>query len=136
MKYLSMRFHAHGCGEDVTPTEVIHDQESSEKGQSEVSTAGATKARDEEIARQWEEEERQRVMSEAKSSQKIDWNDPLVIRPIFEKGWDSLNTNEIEPMDVRAWKKTWVLTEEFHVLSNLQRRWHFPRTIRLLSDIA
>ncbi|GKD28569.1 hypothetical protein Tco_1239347, partial [Tanacetum coccineum] len=29
--------------QDVTPTEVIHDQESSEKGQSEVSTAGATK---------------------------------------------------------------------------------------------
>ncbi|GJS83275.1 hypothetical protein Tco_0749816 [Tanacetum coccineum] len=147
--------------QDVTPIEVIHDQESSEKGQSEVSIAGATKgtasevlvvstadekistagrtityrrrseeertrkdkgkaimtepepkkkskkeleqerlslaeairlqeqmdeaqkaqiARDEEIARQWEEEERQRVMSEAKSSQKIDWNDPLVIR--------------------------------------------------------
>ncbi|GJR36161.1 hypothetical protein Tco_1211845 [Tanacetum coccineum] len=37
-------------------------------------------ARDEEIARQWEEEERQRVMSEAKSSKKIDWNDPSVIR--------------------------------------------------------
>ncbi|GKE73774.1 hypothetical protein Tco_1535815, partial [Tanacetum coccineum] len=139
--------------QDVTPTEVIQDQESSEKGQSEVSTAGATQgtasevpivstaevnistaggtvtyrrrseekriskdkgkaiitdpepkkkskkeleqerlslaeairlqeqmdeaqraqiARDEEIARQWEEEERQRVMSEAKSSKKID----------------------------------------------------------------
>ncbi|GJV36173.1 hypothetical protein Tco_1408650 [Tanacetum coccineum] len=147
--------------QDVTPTEVIQDQESSEKGQSEVSTAGAKQgtasevpivstaevnlstaggtvtyrrrseekrtrkdkgkaimtepepkkkskkeleqerlslaeairlqeqmdeaqraqiARDEEIARQWEEEERQRVMSEAKSSQKIDWNDPSVIR--------------------------------------------------------
>ncbi|GJY62628.1 hypothetical protein Tco_0464088 [Tanacetum coccineum] len=116
--------------QDVTPTKVIQDQESSEKGQSEVSTAGAKQegvkkkdnektrkaimtepepkkkskkeieqerlslakairlqeqmdeaqraqiARDEEIARQWEEEERQRGMSEAKSSQKIDWNDP------------------------------------------------------------
>ncbi|GJX87892.1 hypothetical protein Tco_0339906 [Tanacetum coccineum] len=37
-------------------------------------------ARDKEIARQWEEEERQRVVSEDKSSQKIDWNDPSVIR--------------------------------------------------------
>ncbi|GJZ70854.1 putative ribonuclease H-like domain-containing protein, partial [Tanacetum coccineum] len=32
-------------------------------------------ARDEEIARQWDEEEGQRAMSEAKSSKKIDWND-------------------------------------------------------------
>ncbi|GJR90824.1 hypothetical protein Tco_0214835 [Tanacetum coccineum] len=36
--------------------------------------------RDEEIARQWDEEEGQRAMSEAKSSKKIDWNDPSVIR--------------------------------------------------------
>ncbi|GJT51509.1 hypothetical protein Tco_0977666 [Tanacetum coccineum] len=147
--------------QDVTPTEVIQDQESSEKGQSEVCTTGAKQgtasevpivstaevnlstargtvtytrrseekrtrkdkgkaimtepepkkkskkeieqerlslaeairlqeqmdeaqraqiARDKEIARQWEEEERQRVVSEDKSSQKIDWNDPSVIR--------------------------------------------------------
>ncbi|GJS24431.1 hypothetical protein Tco_0453063 [Tanacetum coccineum] len=147
--------------QDVTPTEVIQDQESSEKGQSKVCTAGAKQgtasevpivstaevnlstargavtytrrseekrtrkdkgkaimtepepkknskkeieqerlslaeairlqeqmdeaqraqiARDKEIARQWEEEERQRVVSEDKSSQKIDWNDPSVIR--------------------------------------------------------
>ncbi|GJX50590.1 hypothetical protein Tco_0277435 [Tanacetum coccineum] len=37
-------------------------------------------SRDEEIARQWNKEERQRAMSEAKSTKKIDWNDPLVIR--------------------------------------------------------
>ncbi|GKD05414.1 hypothetical protein Tco_1180388, partial [Tanacetum coccineum] len=37
-------------------------------------------ARDEEMARQWDEEERQRAMAEAKTSKKIDWNDPLVIR--------------------------------------------------------
>ncbi|GJU12854.1 hypothetical protein Tco_1135250 [Tanacetum coccineum] len=38
-------------------------------------------ARDEEIARQWdEEEERQRAMAESKSTKKIDWNDPSVIR--------------------------------------------------------
>ncbi|GJW64494.1 hypothetical protein Tco_0116378 [Tanacetum coccineum] len=36
--------------------------------------------RDEEIARQWNEEEDQRIMSEAKSTKKIDWNDPSVIR--------------------------------------------------------
>ncbi|GJV00115.1 hypothetical protein Tco_1329385 [Tanacetum coccineum] len=140
--------------QEVTPTEVIQDQGSSEKGSAEVSTAGATKgtasdipvvstagrtvtytrrsaekrsrqdkgkaimiesepkkkskkeheqerlsfakairleeqmneeqraqiARDEEIARQWDEEERQRAMAEAKSTKKIDWNDPSVIR--------------------------------------------------------
>ncbi|GJY97073.1 hypothetical protein Tco_0513983 [Tanacetum coccineum] len=37
-------------------------------------------ARDEEIARQWDKGERQRAMSEAKSTKKIDWNDPSVIR--------------------------------------------------------
>ncbi|GKA27682.1 hypothetical protein Tco_0713850 [Tanacetum coccineum] len=37
-------------------------------------------ARDEEIARQWDAEERQRAMDEAKSANKIDWNDPSVIR--------------------------------------------------------
>ncbi|GJY56439.1 putative reverse transcriptase domain-containing protein [Tanacetum coccineum] len=37
-------------------------------------------ARDEDIARQWDEEERQRAMAEAKSTKQIDWNDPSVIR--------------------------------------------------------
>ncbi|GKC55538.1 hypothetical protein Tco_1078283 [Tanacetum coccineum] len=37
-------------------------------------------ARDEEIARQWDAEERQRAMAESKSPKKIDWNDPSVIR--------------------------------------------------------
>ncbi|GJR93505.1 hypothetical protein Tco_0265679 [Tanacetum coccineum] len=112
--------------QEVTPTEVIQDQGSSEKGSAEVSTAGVTKGTasevpvvstaeenlstagrtpkkkskkeleqerlsfaeairleeqmNEEIARQWDEEERQRAMSEAKSTKKIDWNDPSVIR--------------------------------------------------------
>ncbi|GKA77272.1 hypothetical protein Tco_0783733 [Tanacetum coccineum] len=111
--------------QDVTPTEVIQDQEGSEKGSDEVSTAGAKKgtateevpivstaekskkeleqerlsfakairleeqinkeqraqiARDEEIVRQWDAEESQRAMAEAKSTNKIDWNDPSVIR--------------------------------------------------------
>ncbi|GJY78851.1 hypothetical protein Tco_0484652 [Tanacetum coccineum] len=148
--------------QDVTPTEVIQDQQSSEKGSAEVSTTGAKQGtvslevlivstaevnisttggtvtytrrsaekrseqdkgkaimiesepkkkskkeleqerlrfaeairleeqmneeqraqipRDEEIARQWDEEERQRAMSKAKTSKKINWNDPSVIR--------------------------------------------------------
>ncbi|GJR72727.1 hypothetical protein Tco_0085092 [Tanacetum coccineum] len=147
--------------QEVTPTEVIQDQGSSEKGSAEISTAGATKgtaskvpvvstveedistagrivtyrrrseeqrirkdkgkvimtesepkkkskkeleqerlsfteairleeqmneeqraqiARDEEIARQWDEQERQSAMSEVKSTKKINWNDPSVIR--------------------------------------------------------
>ncbi|GJT74327.1 hypothetical protein Tco_1041052 [Tanacetum coccineum] len=37
-------------------------------------------ARDEEIARQWDKEERQRAMDKAKSAKKIDWNDPSVFR--------------------------------------------------------
>ncbi|GKG45413.1 hypothetical protein Tco_0495491, partial [Tanacetum coccineum] len=37
-------------------------------------------ARDAEIARQWDEEERKRAMDAAKSIEKIDWNDPSVIR--------------------------------------------------------
>ncbi|GJR96928.1 hypothetical protein Tco_0269102 [Tanacetum coccineum] len=37
-------------------------------------------AKDEEIARQWDEEERKRAMDEAKTAKKIDWNDPSVIR--------------------------------------------------------
>ncbi|GJW58742.1 hypothetical protein Tco_0105473 [Tanacetum coccineum] len=76
--------------QEVTPTEVIQDQGILRKGVFEVSTAGATKAeairleeqmneeqraqiaRDKEIARQWDEEERKRAMSEAKSTKKID----------------------------------------------------------------
>ncbi|GJX59682.1 hypothetical protein Tco_0291072 [Tanacetum coccineum] len=127
--------------QEVTPTEVIQDQEGSEKASDEVSTAGAKKGtaseevpivstaevnlstaggtvtysrrsaekgqdqdkgkshndrieetrwnqraqivRDEEIARQWDEEGRKRAMAESK--------------PIFEKVWD-FNQN-IEPID-------------------------------------
>ncbi|GJX51772.1 hypothetical protein Tco_0278617, partial [Tanacetum coccineum] len=148
--------------QEVTPTEVIQDQEGSEKASDEISTAGAKKgtaseevpivstaevnlstvrgtvtysrrsaekssrkdkgkailieeepkkkskkdleqeklsyaeairleeqmneeqraqiARDEKIARQWDKEERKRAMDEAKTTKKIDWNDPSVIR--------------------------------------------------------
>ncbi|GKA80161.1 hypothetical protein Tco_0786757 [Tanacetum coccineum] len=162
--------------QEVTPTEVIQDQESSEKGSAEVSTAGATKgtasevpvvstaeenistagrtvtyrrrseekrtrkdkgkaimtesepkkkskkeieqerlsfaeairleeqraqiARDEEIARQWDEEERQRAMSEAKSTKKIDWNDPsFIIRGNYKiSDFKGMSYNEIRPI--------------------------------------
>ncbi|GJU29561.1 putative ribonuclease H-like domain-containing protein [Tanacetum coccineum] len=40
-------------------------------------------ARDAEIARQWHEEERKRAMDEAKTTKKIDWNDPFTIRYHF-----------------------------------------------------
>ncbi|GJW22286.1 hypothetical protein Tco_0032908 [Tanacetum coccineum] len=79
--------------QEVTPTEVIQDQEGSKKASKKMSYAEAIRleeqmneeqraqiARDEEIARQWDEEERKRAMDEAKSTKKIDWNDPSVIR--------------------------------------------------------
>ncbi|GKB86650.1 hypothetical protein Tco_0958922, partial [Tanacetum coccineum] len=124
--------------QEVTPTEVIQDQEGSKKASDEVSTAGAKKSTaSEEVpivsiaevnlstaggtvtytrrsaekrsrqdkgkaimieeepkkkskkdleqerlsyARQWDEEERKRAMDETRSSKKIDWNDPSVIR--------------------------------------------------------
>ncbi|GJR36110.1 hypothetical protein Tco_1211794 [Tanacetum coccineum] len=116
--------------QEVTPTEVIQDQEGSEKASDEISTTGAKKgtaseevpivstaeeepkkkskkeleqerlsyaeairledqmneeqraqiARNEEIARQWDEDKRKRAMDEAKTTKKIDWNDPSVIR--------------------------------------------------------
>ncbi|GJV42937.1 hypothetical protein Tco_1427473 [Tanacetum coccineum] len=149
--------------QEVTPTEVIHDQGSSEKGQSEVSTAGATQgtasevpivstaepekkskkelklerlsiaeairlqeqideeqraqiARDEEIARQWEEQEKQRSMNKLISVSQARKNMITYlknqgnyktsdfkgmtydeIRLIFEKVWDF--NQHIEPMD-------------------------------------
>ncbi|GJW71036.1 hypothetical protein Tco_0127953 [Tanacetum coccineum] len=52
-------------------------------------------ARDEEIARQWDEEERKRAMDEAKSTKKIDWNDPSV--QIFETVLDF--NQEYDPID-------------------------------------
>ncbi|GKG18649.1 hypothetical protein Tco_0372947, partial [Tanacetum coccineum] len=37
-------------------------------------------ARDAEITRQWDEEEKKRSMDEAKATKEIGWNDPSVIR--------------------------------------------------------
>ncbi|GJV12588.1 hypothetical protein Tco_1354129 [Tanacetum coccineum] len=165
--------------QEVTPTEVIHEQEGSGKASDEVSTAGKKKgtaseevptvvlmaedkgkailieeepkkkskkeleqerlsyaeairleeqmneeqraqiARDAEIARQWHEEERKRAMDEAKTTKKIDWNDPSnqgnfkitdfkgmsynEIRPIFEKLWDF--NQKFVPMDAEKASK-------------------------------
>ncbi|GJR15340.1 hypothetical protein Tco_0797992 [Tanacetum coccineum] len=66
------------------------------------------------LLRQWDEEEKKRVMDEAKATKEIDWNDPSVIRyhslkmkpkgclnneirPIFEKLWDF--NQKFVPMD-------------------------------------
>ncbi|GJR29090.1 hypothetical protein Tco_1105322 [Tanacetum coccineum] len=51
-------------------------------------------ARDEEIARQWDEEERQRAMAEAKSTKKIDWNDPFIIMYHTKMSKDSCPSKE------------------------------------------
>ncbi|GJZ56477.1 hypothetical protein Tco_0611670 [Tanacetum coccineum] len=63
-------------------------------------------ARDAEIARQWEEEEKKKAMDEAESTKKIDWNDPSVLRyhslkmkpnkAYFEKLWGTLNQKVIK----------------------------------------
>ncbi|GKF17441.1 hypothetical protein Tco_0062359, partial [Tanacetum coccineum] len=64
---------SHICYALTSFTEAIRLQEQMDEEQR------AQIARDEEIARQWDEEEGKRAMSEAKSSKKIDWNDPSVI---------------------------------------------------------
>ncbi|GJY69794.1 putative ribonuclease H-like domain-containing protein, partial [Tanacetum coccineum] len=58
---------------------VTYTRRSAEKAQDKTREK-AQIARDEEITRQWDEEERQRAMAESKSTQKIDWNDPSVLR--------------------------------------------------------
>ncbi|GJX51972.1 putative ribonuclease H-like domain-containing protein [Tanacetum coccineum] len=85
--------------QEITPTEVIHEQEGSGESydrnrlltQVEVQKKERIRvkmheeqraqiARDAEIARQWEEEEKKKAMDEAESTKKIDWNDPSVLR--------------------------------------------------------
>ncbi|GKB50049.1 hypothetical protein Tco_0900802 [Tanacetum coccineum] len=82
-------------GIEVTPTEVIQDKGSSEKGNSKVSTAGATKDDEEQrgtdwqwmkkFARQGMKRKGQKAMSEAKSSNRVYWNDPSD----YEEGFDT-----------------------------------------------
>ncbi|GJU15750.1 hypothetical protein Tco_1143716 [Tanacetum coccineum] len=72
-------------------------------------------ARDEEIARQWDEEERQRAMYEAKISKKIDWNDPSVIR--------MKSPEKIEEEDVDTQKEVKEVAKE----SRAKRKKYLPR---------
>ncbi|GKF51172.1 hypothetical protein Tco_0147639, partial [Tanacetum coccineum] len=51
------------------------------------------------IARQWDEEERQRAMAEAKSTKQIDWNDPSVIR---------YHTQKVKPKTVAQARKNMI----------------------------
>ncbi|GJU91911.1 hypothetical protein Tco_1304334 [Tanacetum coccineum] len=111
--------------QEVTPTEVIQDQGSSEKGSAEVSTAGATvtytrrsvekssrqdkgKAimiESEPKKKQWDEEERQKAMAEAKSTKKIDWNDPSVISEKMKSPEKTKSAEKIEEEDVATQKE-------------------------------
>ncbi|GJS40518.1 hypothetical protein Tco_0565561 [Tanacetum coccineum] len=70
--------------QEVTPTEVIHEQEGSGKASDEISTAGKKKghASEEgstEIGKTMGEEKK-KAMDEAKTTKEIDWNDPSVLR--------------------------------------------------------
>ncbi|GJV97770.1 hypothetical protein Tco_1549347 [Tanacetum coccineum] len=55
-------------------------------------------ARDEEISRQLLALDEERVTTKTKTTKDIDWNDPSVQKPIFEKIWD-FNHNFV-PMDL------------------------------------
>ncbi|GJY95307.1 hypothetical protein Tco_0511668 [Tanacetum coccineum] len=99
--------------QEVTPTEVIQDQEGSEKASLKISLEHeairleeqmneeqrAQIARDEEIARQWDEEERQRAMDEAKSAKKIDWKYPLVSPHVKEKSPEKVVEKEVDTQE-------------------------------------
>ncbi|GKE30997.1 hypothetical protein Tco_1450319, partial [Tanacetum coccineum] len=80
---------------------------------------------DEEIARQWDEEERQRAMSEAKSSKKIDWNFNQHIEPMdLEHGSERMKSPEkIEEEDVDTQKEMKEVSKE----SGAKRKKSLPR---------
>ncbi|GKC84265.1 hypothetical protein Tco_1139982, partial [Tanacetum coccineum] len=70
-------------------------------------------ARDEEIARQWDKEERQRAMFEAKTSKKIDWNDPSVISEKIKSPKKMKSPEKIEEEDVATQKEMKEVPKEF-----------------------
>ncbi|GJS09904.1 hypothetical protein Tco_0366700 [Tanacetum coccineum] len=73
---------------------------------------------DEEIAKKtWDEEERQRAMSEAKSTKKIDWNDPSVISEKMK------SPERIEEEDVDTQKEMKEVVKE----SGAKRKKSLPR---------
>ncbi|GJW64958.1 hypothetical protein Tco_0116842 [Tanacetum coccineum] len=69
---------------------------------------------DEEIARQWDEEERQRAMSEAKSTKKIDWNDPSVIRGRMAVSQETIRISSemLEDFDKTRCRELYILVKE------------------------
>ncbi|GKA13720.1 hypothetical protein Tco_0693366 [Tanacetum coccineum] len=78
--------------------------------------------RDEEIARQWDKEERQRAMSEAKSTKKIDWNDHSVISEKMK------SPEKIEEKDADIQKEV----KEFAKESDAKRKKSLPRKRRIV----
>ncbi|GKB47137.1 hypothetical protein Tco_0897890 [Tanacetum coccineum] len=136
-----------GCFNDLplSPSRIVNSRskESSEKGRvklvcgckerfcseekftivSMLSAQSAQIARDEEIARQWDEEERQRAMYEAKTSKKIDWNDPLVISEIMKSPEKIKSTEKIEEEDVATQKEM----KEVSKGSGAKRKKSIPR---------
>ncbi|GJR11536.1 hypothetical protein Tco_0794188 [Tanacetum coccineum] len=59
---------------------ILIEEEPKKKSKKDLEQEQLSYARDAEIARQWDKEERKRAMDEAKATKKIDWNDPSVIR--------------------------------------------------------
>ncbi|GKB62763.1 hypothetical protein Tco_0918949 [Tanacetum coccineum] len=113
-------------------------------------------ARDEEIARQWDKEERQRAMSKAKSTKKIDWNDPSVIRYHAQKmkpktksqarrnmikylknqgnykisDFKGMSYNEIRPIFEKVWDFNQPIEPMEHGKSGAKRKKSLPRKRR------
>ncbi|GJV40188.1 putative ribonuclease H-like domain-containing protein [Tanacetum coccineum] len=69
-------------------------------------------ARDAEIARQWEEEEKKRAMDEAEATKKIDWNDPSVLRYILSKK----NIKKWKLRSIAQARRTWSSFENKDIL--------------------
>ncbi|GKC59779.1 hypothetical protein Tco_1087377 [Tanacetum coccineum] len=153
--------------QELTPTEVIQDQGSSEKGSAEVSTAGAKKGTaSEEVPivstaevnhstagetvtytrrsvekssrqdkgkaimiesepkkKQWDEEERQKAMAEAKSTKKIDWNDPSVISEKMKSPEKIKSAEKMEEEDMTTQKEMKEVSKE----TGAKRKKSIPR---------
>ncbi|GKA12496.1 hypothetical protein Tco_0692042 [Tanacetum coccineum] len=114
-------------------------------------------ARDEEIARQWEAEERQRAIDEAKSS-KIDWTDPSVIRYHAQKmkpktvaqarrnmikylknqgnyqikDFKGMSYNEVRPI----FEKVWDFNQNIEHFDKVQERKEKEKTTQVKEEVA
>ncbi|GJW85629.1 putative ribonuclease H-like domain-containing protein [Tanacetum coccineum] len=107
---------------EVTPTEVIQDQEGSEKVSDEVSTAGLKKGPVSEEVPTWDEEERKRAMDAAKSTEKIDWNDPSVIRYHSLKMKPKAQSFERSGILIQNIKPMWMKSKEVKSNISLKER--------------